>query len=1467
MSRPARGHFAPQDDVPDVEPFRRYYAEGGFVEPAEEYAGGGSVRRWLKTLADVRKQPLGVTVSEEVLPDIFDDMRFKTLFETNQSSGAANKPWRADTEFELFGTPRSLDPAKRPVYGHVFNPNSYSGDVDQYGNWTAALNSAVKDRATVTWGDSLGHGADAGIGPFRYTDDIRSTFEALDESPEFGRTLLRHLSNQKIEPPTSFSEYATSPWFPRYLEAQIHGGVTLEDVNALVARNVLNKKGVDQMVEYANSPATLPVFGRYAPDNYADWYRVYPGESSPTKIGPTLPLSEIGYAEGGFVEPAQEYSWGGQVRRWLKTLADIQAQPLGVAVPGSNIDKVVEDGRFKSLFETGTSGGSTSTSVRASTERKMFGTPYDIDPAKRPIYGHVFNPDMPRNSAGVYGDWIAALDPSVKNRTSVTWGDSLGADVDRGVGPFRYTDSPRDVLESLFEPGWVNSIHAGSWGRPPAELPRSFFDYNKTSEWPGYLEAQIHGGLPFDDVQAMVSTIGYSPLHLPKMSDLTGKPSYAREGYSGSGPWFRSIPGSSGVEEIGPQFPLSEIGYEEGGSVASPEEMALYGSQYYAEGGPVELAGGGAVRNWLRRLSDPIKAWHGTPHEVDKFDASKIGTGEGAQIYGHGLYFAENPDVAKWYRDTLSKDPIQTVHDIMRWFKDDPAMTYDRYSGDRLNQLLKSTAGINKFADDEVVLSNLREMIKDMPNVIRATGGAGAYSPMSAPSMRAMQQLRKHFGDATPGNLYEVGIHEDPAKFLSLDLPFMAQGQTGNRALDLLNSSDLTGARKFDRPKDFYQTTSSAFARQALDEADIPGIRYLDGMSRGKDAGTHNYVVFPGADDLIEIQGRYAEGGEVASPEEMALYGSQYYQTGGAVKRSANALIDWLSGAVAKSSPEEASARWGRRAAPPTLPESPDIPLEMWPSLSSYVDEGYRPMNRVMRKLTPEHEYDDILNGRLFGTIAGASSRRETAELWKHLNERRYEALPADIFRGGTLNWSDELPLGHQGVFHGKGFGSFSYDSDLANDFMYGARVRNPADVPFLARVPKGSHVQGQDIRRVNPSEQEYLFAPQQGFRATDVYAPSGMDSVLLDIEPYNLYDEMTPRLYAEGGQVDGYQTGGAVKRSANALIDYLTGITGGQRKAAEYAQWHGKPTKEIQHDVADFKLVGMAPEFYDNLPPVAAFPKDPAIRFAADYYTGAGYRQYNGALRNRAPGDSYDDIIKDANEHYLSFADLDSRRDMATLGRFLESRPPEPLPADIFRGGHMFVDGLPDYEPGLLRGSGFGSFSYDPRKARGFINPLESADFSQILDSTSGKLPFVARLPKGAEVRGHDLREINKYEAEHLLAPQQGFKATDVYVPLGGDHVLMDIAPHPTYDVFAPEIYAEGGQVDGYAEGGVLHNILGTVGGVLGNLIPIPGLGPAIGRFAGHTLGNVFEGNTGNIDDDLKGDFVPPHLRGLFGG
>jgi len=49
-----------------------------------------------------------------------------------------------------------------------------------------------------------------------------------------------------------------------------------------------------------------------------------------------------------------------------------------------------------------------------------------------------------------------------------------------------------------------------------------------------------------------------------------------------------------------------------------------------------------------------LTVYHGSPHKFDKFDMSKIGTGEGKQQQGVGLYFAESKDVGQKYADRLA---------------------------------------------------------------------------------------------------------------------------------------------------------------------------------------------------------------------------------------------------------------------------------------------------------------------------------------------------------------------------------------------------------------------------------------------------------------------------------------------------------------------------------------------------------------------------------------------------------------------------------------------------------------------------------------------------------------------------------------------------------------------------------------------------------------------------------------------
>ncbi len=48
-------------------------------------------------------------------------------------------------------------------------------------------------------------------------------------------------------------------------------------------------------------------------------------------------------------------------------------------------------------------------------------------------------------------------------------------------------------------------------------------------------------------------------------------------------------------------------------------------------------------------VKEDVQAWHGSPYDFDKFDVGKMGSGEGAQAFGWGLYFTDLKSIANRY--------------------------------------------------------------------------------------------------------------------------------------------------------------------------------------------------------------------------------------------------------------------------------------------------------------------------------------------------------------------------------------------------------------------------------------------------------------------------------------------------------------------------------------------------------------------------------------------------------------------------------------------------------------------------------------------------------------------------------------------------------------------------------------------------------------------------------------------------
>lgn len=87
---------------------------------------------------------------------------------------------------------------------------------------------------------------------------------------------------------------------------------------------------------------------------------------------------------------------------------------------------------------------------------------------------------------------------------------------------------------------------------------------------------------------------------------------------------------------------------------------------------------------------EKLKAYHGSPHDFDQFSTENIGTGEGAQAYGYGLYFAEREGTARSYRDALTQ----------------PKFTFDGKPADAIytNEIRERWADVyDELIDDNVV--------------------------------------------------------------------------------------------------------------------------------------------------------------------------------------------------------------------------------------------------------------------------------------------------------------------------------------------------------------------------------------------------------------------------------------------------------------------------------------------------------------------------------------------------------------------------------------------------------------------------------------------------------------------------------------------------------------------------------------------------------------------------------------------
>lgn len=326
----------------------------------------------------------------------------------------------------------------------------------------------------------------------------------------------------------------------------------------------------------------------------------------------------------------------------------------------------------------------------------------------------------------------------------------------------------------------------------------------------------------------------------------------------------------------------------EGGAMERPQDVLGYAAAPMAPG-----VMSGRVANVMSAggAKPGIKAYHGSPHSFDKFSMDAIGTGEGAQAYGHGLYFAENEGVAKGYRDALAGSRIVDGRGV-------PINGREYEITNEIEQkALKQGASPQEAAD--------------------IATGWGGYVFNGGEAHPLVKDVVDNMGlrRTDRGSMYEVNIDANPDDFLDWDAPLSAQPKLAQRlglstrtsdeidadAMRLMQEGNAKAGRaggwmddpdlsaRIDELNDEINrvtpdVTGEGIYRSGgqggvadlmsqlgggspqsrsdeLSQSGIKGIKYRDAGSRGLDGveGTRNFVVFD--ENLINIVKKYGVAG------------------------------------------------------------------------------------------------------------------------------------------------------------------------------------------------------------------------------------------------------------------------------------------------------------------------------------------------------------------------------------------------------------------------------------------------------------------------------------------------------------------------------------------------------------------------------------------------------------------------------
>lgn len=332
---------------------------------------------------------------------------------------------------------------------------------------------------------------------------------------------------------------------------------------------------------------------------------------------------------------------------------------------------------------------------------------------------------------------------------------------------------------------------------------------------------------------------------------------------------------------------------DKGIDINSPAAVGLLsGAAALAALAPQEAEAGAAG------LLNKIRAYHGSPHDFDRFSTESIGTGEGAQQYGHGLYFAEREPTALSYRDALTPRDYE----------------FENYLAIQ-NEMAENSGDYTRMEFLQQAMNH--DTPQDFRNIASDSDYDDDYREMAADFADEMEAFRNESGEPVNfGRMYEVDIDAQPEELLDFDAPLSEQSEqvqnafsfkpapmpnftagdvkktlsdnpayryavegfpaaeTVEKALSQANKPVLQntgplGAEAYNKlarelADETSDLTGAKSASEALRQSGVKGIKYADAQTRFSPKGrTSNYVIFD--DATVDIARKYGVSMPVAA--------------------------------------------------------------------------------------------------------------------------------------------------------------------------------------------------------------------------------------------------------------------------------------------------------------------------------------------------------------------------------------------------------------------------------------------------------------------------------------------------------------------------------------------------------------------------------------------------------------------------